>query len=121
MLVVVTFRGWYGLDGTYLSAWDLLEFGRYLLLATAAVALVLLLVVATGRSSEASFLAAARATALGSVCAVYIGYRLFDRPDALDPGLGAFTGFASALLVIAGGIISTRGHSASRSWPGDDV
>jgi hypothetical protein len=121
MLVVVTFRGWYGLDGTYLSAWDLLEFGRYLLLATAAAALVLLLFVATGRSSEASFLAAARATALGSVCAVYIGYRLFNRPDALDPGLWAFTGFASALLVIAGGIISTRGHSASRSWPGDDV
>jgi hypothetical protein len=52
MLVVATFRGWYGLDGTYLSAWDLLEFGRCVLLATAAAALVLLLVVASGAAAR---------------------------------------------------------------------
>jgi hypothetical protein len=48
-LLVTPLRSWYTLDGVRLAAWDMLEYGRYLLLATAMVGLVLLIVVAMER------------------------------------------------------------------------
>src|SRR6059058_415513 len=108
-LLLITFGPWYALAGVQLSAWDELEIGRYLLILTAAVALLLPAAVATGRSGgQAVALAAARAGTVGLVCAIYVTYRLLARPDALNPAIGIFIGLASALLVLAGATLSIR-------------
>lgn len=107
-LLLVNFCPWYQLGGTRLTAWDELESGRYFLLVTAIVGLSLLPLVATARSAQTSSLAAARTSAVGFACAVYVAYRLLKRPDALDADIGLFIGLASALLVTIGGLISVR-------------
>jgi hypothetical protein len=108
-LLLATFRSWYTLDGVRLTAWDMLKYGRYLLIATAIIGLFLPIVVAAERSAQTSFLAAARTAAVAFACTVYVVYRLLNRPDGgLPADTGLFIGLASALLVTIGGLISMR-------------
>jgi hypothetical protein len=119
-LLLAPFRSWYTADGVRLTAWDMLENGRYLLLATAIIGLFLLIVVAAGRTAQTTFLVAARTTAVGFACTVYVVCRLLKRPDGgyVHADTGLFIGLASALLVTIGGLISMRDQTAG---PADEL
>ena len=108
-LILVTFRGWYKVAGTdaYVTAWDALDNGRYLLIATGVVGIVLLLLKAA--ESELSFPPGWLAAGVGFACTVYVAYRLATPPsDALDAASGIFFGLAGALGVTIGGLLSAR-------------
>ena len=112
-LILVTFRGWYKVAGTdaYVTAWDALDNGRYLLIATGIVGILLLLLKAA--ESELSFPPGWLAAVVGFACTVYIAYRLATPPaDVLDAASGIFIGLAGALGVTIGGLLSARDDAA---------
>jgi hypothetical protein len=108
-LILVTFRGWYKVTGTdaYVTAWDALDSGRYLLIATGVVGILLLVLKAA--EAEVSFPPGWLAAGVGFACTVYVAYRLATPPsDALDAASGIFFGLAGALGVTIGGLLSAR-------------
>ncbi|HEX4717735.1 MAG TPA: hypothetical protein VH300_04335, partial [Thermoleophilaceae bacterium] len=120
-LLVVTFRAWYKVTGTgaHVTAWDALDNGRYLLIATAIVGIFLWLIKAAEDTQQLSFEPGWIAAAVGLICTVYVAYRLASPPsDALDPTVGIYLGLISALGVTIGGLLSARqaapSHEAAR-------
>src|SRR4051812_84012 len=110
-LLLVTFRAWYKVSGTgaHVTAWDALDNGRYLLLATGIVGIFLWLVKASEDTQQLSFPPGWIAAVVGLVCTVYVAYRLATPPaDNLDPDVGLFLGLVSALGVAIGGLLSAR-------------
>jgi hypothetical protein len=126
-LLLVTFRSWYKVTGTdvHVTAWDALETGRYLLIATAIVGIFLWLYQAAEDTGRLSFPMGWVAAAVGLVCTVYIAYRLATPPsDALDPDIGIYLGLVSALGVTIGGLLSAREpetYTSSYATPGDET
>jgi hypothetical protein len=115
-LLLVTFRAWYKVTGSgvRVSAWDALDNGRYLLIATAVVGLFLLLIVAAEQAEQLSFPPGGLAALVGLGCTVYVAYRLATPPaDNLDADLGLYLGLVSALGVAIGGLLSVRDASAA--------
>ncbi|MFL5842337.1 MAG: hypothetical protein ACJ77Z_17965 [Thermoleophilaceae bacterium] len=123
-LLLVTFRAWYKVTGTdvRVSAWDALDNGRYLLIATAVVAVFLLLVVAADQAGQLSFPPGAIAAVVGLASTVYVAYRLATPPaDNLDAAIGLYLGLVSALGVAIGGLLSVRDASAAPVYVPPDV
>jgi hypothetical protein len=115
-LLLVTFRSWYKVSGGgHVTAWDALETGRYLLLATALAGIFLWLARAA-EDTPTRFPIGWVTAALGLACTVYIAYRLATPPaDNLDADIGIYLGLASALGVTIGGLLSAREPEASYS------
>ncbi|HEX4735264.1 MAG TPA: hypothetical protein VH247_12680 [Thermoleophilaceae bacterium] len=113
-LLLVTFRSWYKVTGGgHVTAWDALEQGRYLLLATAAAGIFLWIARAAEDTPE-RFPIGWVTAGIGLACTVYIAYRLATPPsDNLDPDIGLFLGLASALGVAIGGLMSAREPEAA--------
>jgi hypothetical protein len=112
VLLLTTFRAWYKVSGTgvLISAWDALDKGRYLLIATAIAGIFLLLIKAAEDTRPLSFEPGWIAAALGIVCTGYVAYRLATPPvDSLDPEVGLYLGLVSAFGVAAGGMMSALG------------
>ena len=110
-LLLVTFRAWYKVSGGdgRVTAWDGLEQGRYLLIATAIVGIFLLLMRAAEDTQQLSFPPGWIAAAVGLACTGYVAYRLATPPsDALDADIGLYLGLVSALGVAIGGLLSAR-------------
>ncbi|MEA2492711.1 MAG: hypothetical protein QOJ29_622, partial [Thermoleophilaceae bacterium] len=119
-LLLVTFRAWYKLSGgdARVTAWDALDNGRFLLIATAVVGIFLLLIVATEQTAEMSLPPGWIAAAVGLASTVYVAYRLSTPPsDALDPDIGLFLGLVSSLGVAIGGLLSARDATAAPAAP----
>jgi uncharacterized protein YodC (DUF2158 family) len=115
-LILMTFRGWYKVGGSdlYVTAWDALDNGRYLLIATGIVGILLLLLKAA--QAQMSFPPGWLAAVVGFACTVYIAYRLATPPsDALDAALGIYIGLLGALGVTIGGLLSAREDAAASS------
>jgi hypothetical protein len=113
-LLFVTFRSWYKVTGGgRVTAWDALEQGRYLLIATAVVGIFLLLMRAAEDTQQLSFPPGWIAAAVGLACTVYAAYRIVTPPaDSLDPDIAAFMGLVAALGVMIGGLLSARESDA---------
>jgi hypothetical protein len=114
-LLLVTFRAWYKVTGTgvRISAWDGLDNGRYLLIATAVVGIFLLLLIAAEQAEQLSFPPGGLAALVGLACTVYIAYRLATPPsDNLDADIGLYLGLVSSLGVAIGGLLSVREAAA---------
>jgi hypothetical protein len=110
-LALVTFRAWYKVSGTdaKVTAWDALDNGRYLLIATAVVGVFLLLVQASEDTGRLSFPPGGLAAVVGLACTAYVAYRLASPPDeSADPDTGLYFGLASAVGVFLGGLMSAR-------------
>jgi hypothetical protein len=110
-LLLVTFRAWYKVSGTgaHITAWDALDTGRYLLIATAVVGIFLWLIKAAEDTQQLSFPPGWIAAVVGLACTIYIAYRLATPPaDNLDPTIGLFLGLVSAFGVAIGGLLSAR-------------
>ena len=117
-LLLVTFRSWYKVTGTdvHVTAWDALDTGRYLLLATAAVGIFLWLYQAAEDRGRLEIPMGWVAAVIGLACTIYIAYRLATPPaDALDPDIGLYLGLVSALGVAIGGLLSAREPEAYTS------
>lgn len=117
-LLLVTFRAWYKVSGGdgRVTAWDGLDNGRYLLIATAVVGIFLFLIQAAEDTQQLSFPPGWLAAAVGFACTVYAAYRLASPPsDNLDPDLGLYLGLVSALGVTVGGLLSAREAAPSLS------
>lgn len=111
VLVLVTFRAWYEVSGSgvRVTAWDALTSGRYLLLATAAIGILLLLLTAAEQTDQMSLPFGYIAALVGLGCTVYIAYRLATPPaDSLDASRGLYFGLAAAAGVAAGGLLAAR-------------
>jgi hypothetical protein len=119
-LVLVTFRAWYKVSGGggRVTAWDALDNGRYLLIATAVVGVFLLLIKAAEDTQQLSFPPGWLAAAVGFACTVYVAYRLASPPsDNLDADVGLYLGLVSALGVTIGGLLSAREPEPALSTP----
>ena len=118
-LALVTFRAWYKVSGSgaKVTAWDALDNGRYLLIATAVVGVFLLLIMASEEAERMTIPLGAIAAVVGLACTAYVVYRLAKPPsDALDPDVGIYFGLASALGVFLGGLLSAREGAPTRAY-----
>jgi hypothetical protein len=110
-LLFVTFRSWYKVSGGdgRVTAWDALDNGRILLIATAIVGIFLLLLQAAEDTQRLSFPPGWIAAAVGFACTVYVAYRLASPPsDNLDADIGLYLGLLASLGVTVGGLLSAR-------------
>jgi hypothetical protein len=107
-LLLVTFRAWYKVTGDgRVTAWDALEQGRYLLIATAVAGIFLWL--ARAAEDQTSFPIGWLTAGVGLACTVYVAYRLATPPaDNLDADVGLYFGLAGAFGVTVGGLLSAR-------------
>jgi hypothetical protein len=107
-LLFVTFRSWYKVSGGdgRVTAWDALDNGRILLIATAIVGIFLLLLQAAEDTQRLSFPPGWIAAAVGFACTVYVAYRLASPPsDNLDADIGLYLGLLASLGVTVGGLL----------------
>ncbi|MFL5956222.1 MAG: hypothetical protein ACJ756_02110, partial [Solirubrobacterales bacterium] len=110
-LVVTVFRAWYKVSetGARVTAWDALTSGRYLLLATAAVGILLFVLTAAEQTAQMTVQPGYIAGLVGLACTVYVAYRLATPPaDNLDAAAGLYFGLASAVGVALGGLLAAR-------------
>ncbi len=118
-LLLVTFRAWYKISGGdgRITAWNALDHGRFLLIATGVVGVFLLFVKMSDEAPQLSFPPGWIAVVAGFACTVYAAYRLATPPaDILDADIGLFLGLASALGVTIGGLMSAR-EAAPETFP----
>jgi hypothetical protein len=127
LLVSLLFLKWFGVGGVLgrfapreaatgsEGAWHTLPLLRWLLLLTAAVAIMPLLVRLARRWLGGPRRIHAAVAAFGGLTAVLLGYRvLIDLPDpsrVVDQKAGAILGLVGALIIAIGGVESMRGQA----------
>jgi hypothetical protein len=112
-LLVSLFAPWYGPSGR--SGWESLAVLDVLLALVAATGVLLAVVTATQEVPAVPIALAAVVTLVGLVGVVLVVLRVLDIPDvASGREWGLWLGLASALAIVAGGIVSMR----EERWPG---
>jgi hypothetical protein len=129
----VTFLDWFGLEdpatGKALSsfdtnAWGSLDWIPGVLMATAVIAIVMVVFRLRDMSSERIVTMSTAATLLGLLSLLLIGYRVLDPPDLVDVSgvtvettrkIGLFLSLAPAAGVALGGFLTSREEAALAS------
>jgi hypothetical protein len=99
-LFVSLFLTWYGADG---SGWEAFAIADVVLAVLAASGPALLAAQATRRSPALPTALSVLSVLAGLAATIVVVVRLLDRPDTLDPALGAWVGLAGAIGLLAGG------------------
>lgn len=114
VIVSIVALRWYEVPGSSLTAWDTFGATVVLLMLAALVALLLVGVTVTERSTALPVAAAVWSTTFGTVGVIAAIVRLLERPDGATALCGgAWLAFAGTILIVMGSWQSMRDERQS--------